>query len=210
MALNCFVRRLLAWLFGCHWYWQFLLACIQIKARTGYCPDLETKFENSPQLIARVGVGQIRDQPLFTMGLGFESCFKEHKLKFVERSWKFRLIKNYPLKFQARSYSSAFPGIFSPVNWVIMVPSKVIRPVEIDWNDSALLIEMQWGWISCRWRNLSQMIACCVFECIKFLIVQENETALIRDKYRHLTLCLRLIQPNLYCHLSSKRTQAHS
>ena len=99
MALNCFVRRLLAWLFGCHWYWQFLLACIQIKARTGYCPDLETKFENSPQLIARVGVGQIRDQPLFTMGLGFESCFKEHKLKFVERSWKFRLIKNYPLKF---------------------------------------------------------------------------------------------------------------
>ena len=101
MALNCFVRRLLAWLFGCHWYWQFLPTCIQIKARirNWLWSGLEPKFENSPHFIARVGVGQIRDQPLFTMGLGFESCLKANKLKYVERSWKFRLIKNYPLKF---------------------------------------------------------------------------------------------------------------
>ena len=43
-----------------------------------------------------------------------------------------------------------------------------------------LHLSEQWGWISCRWRYLSRMIACCIFECVKFLII--HETTFIRDK----------------------------
>ena len=45
-----------------------------------------------------------------------------------------------------------------------------------------LHLSEQWGWISCRWRYLSWMIACCFFECVKFLIIHGNETTFIWDK----------------------------
>ena len=41
---------------------------------------------------------------------------------------------------------------------------------------------VQWGRISCRWQHWSRMIACCFFECLKFLKIPQNKTTFIRDK----------------------------
>ena len=52
------------------------------------------------------------------------------------------------------------------------------------------------GCIITRWRNLSWMLACCIFNKSHTNLFEENAAFFIRDKYSHLAVCLHLIQPH--------------
>ena len=54
----------------------------------------------------------------------------------------------------------------------------------------------QWGSISARWLYWSRMIACCLLHKPKKYFDKQNESFFIRDKYSHLAICLRLMEPH--------------
>ena len=60
----------------------------------------------------------------------------------------------------------------------------------------AISIAGPWGCITDRWRYLSRMLECCVFNKSKTNLLDENDALFIRDKYSHLAVSLHVIQPH--------------